>query len=116
MTSHTQYVARSTKVAARMVGDEMMIMSGGDSTLFALNGTAALLWAAADGVTPLEDIVERHVCARFDVDRPTAVRDAEEMLEQLAKHAIVLLADAPILHRETPPQESGTMDSMLQSR
>ena len=26
--SGTQYVARSTKVAARMVGDELMIMSG----------------------------------------------------------------------------------------
>ena len=41
--SEQQYVARSTRVAARMVGDEMMIMSGRDSTLFVLNGTAALL-------------------------------------------------------------------------
>ena len=90
-----RYVARSTKVAARMVGDEMMIMSGGDSTLFALNGTAALLWAAADGVTPLDDIVERHICARFDVDPAVAFRDAEEVVEQLAEHGILLLSDEP---------------------
>jgi hypothetical protein len=92
-----RYVARSTKVAARMVGDEMMIMSGRDSTLFALNATAAALWEAADGVTPLADIVEQRICARFEVDRDTALRDAEEMLGQLAEHGIVTVSDVPIL-------------------
>jgi hypothetical protein len=94
--SGTRYVARSPKVAARMVGDEMMIMSGRDSTLFALNTTAALLWEAADGVTPLRDIVDRHICARFDVNPSTALGDAEEMLAQLAGHGIVIVSDAPI--------------------
>src|SRR5262245_31784602 len=91
-----RYVARSTQVAARMVGDEMMIMSGRDSTLFALNGTAAVLWQAADGVTPLEDIVARSICASYEVEPATALRDAEELVEQLAGHGILLLADTPI--------------------
>jgi hypothetical protein len=95
--SEKRYVARSTKVAARMIGDEMMIMSGRDSTLFALNRTAALLWEAADGVTPLEDIVGRQICARFDVEPGAALRDAEEVVEQLAGHGLLLLSEAPLV-------------------
>ena len=94
--SGTQYVARSTKVAARMVGDELMIMSGRDSTLFALNGTAALIWEAADGVTPLPDIVERHICTTFDIDAATALADAEEVVGALATHGVVRVSHEPI--------------------
>ena len=91
-----RYVARSTKVAARMVGDEMMIMSGRDSTLFALNGTAAVLWQAADGVTPLADIVEQRICAAFEVDRAVALRDAEELVDALAGHGILRVSNVPV--------------------
>ena len=94
--SRTRYVARSPKVAARMVGDEMMIMSGRDSTLFTLNGTGAALWEAADGVTPLEDLVRQGICARFDVEFAVAMRDAEALVEQLAGHGLILLSDAPM--------------------
>ena len=90
------YVVRSTKVAARMVGDELMIMSGRDSTLFALNGAAALIWKAADGVTPLADIVSEHICANFDVDAATAMRDSADVVEQLAQHGLLHTSDAPI--------------------
>src|SRR5215210_7893094 len=90
------YVSRSTKVAARMVGDQMMIMSGKDATLFALNGTAAVLWQAADGVTPLADIVEQHICAEFEVEPDVALRDAEELVEELAGDGILLVSDAPM--------------------
>jgi hypothetical protein len=104
--SGVRYVARSTKVAARMVGDELMIMSGRDSTLFALNGTAALIWAAADGVTPLPDIVERHICTTFDVDAVTALADAEQVVSDLAKHGVVRVSPEPITDGDTTPPES----------
>ena len=94
--SATRYVARSRDIAARRLGDELMIMSGRDSTLFELNGTAALLWDAADGVTPLDDIVARTICATYDIDTAMAVRDAEELVEQLAGHGLLFLSDAPI--------------------
>ena len=99
--SASRYVARSPKVAARMVGDELMIMTGRDSTLFALNGTAALLWKAADGVTPLADIVAEHVCTIFDVELATAMRDSEEILDQLSAHGLVAVSDAPIAQGES---------------
>jgi len=94
--SDTRYVARSTQVAARMIGDEMMIMSGRDSMLFALNEMAAILWGAADGVTPLDEIVARTICANFEVDPDVAFRDAEELVDQLAGHGILLVSNAPI--------------------
>ena len=94
--SGTQYVARSTNVAARMVGDELMIMSGRDSTLFALNGTAALIWEAADGVTPLSEIVAHQICAKFEIDAETALADAEQVVGDLATHGVVRVSPEPI--------------------
>jgi len=90
------YIARVREVAARMVGTEMMIMSARDSTLFSLNETAATIWQAADGVTPLSEIVEQKVCGEFDVDPEAAMRDAEELVEGLAQHGILRVSDSPI--------------------
>lgn len=94
--SANRYVARATKVAARMIGGEMMIMSGADSSLYSLNETASILWQAADGLTPLSQIVERHICAEYAVDPATALRDAEELSEELARHGILVLSDVPL--------------------
>jgi coenzyme PQQ synthesis protein D (PqqD) len=93
--SETRYVARSPQVAARRLGDEMMVMSAADSTLFTLSEVAAAIWEAADGVTPLEEIVSRKVCSEFDVDPQTALRDAQALVEALAGHQILLLSDRP---------------------
>ena len=91
-----KYIARSSAVAARRLGSEMIIMSAADSTLFSLNETAAVIWQAADGRTRLSEIVERHVCEEFDVTPEQAFRDAAELAEQLATHGIVHLSDTPL--------------------
>ena len=52
-----RYIARSTQIAARVLGGEMMIMSAVDSTFFTLNEVATAVWQAADGRTPLSEIV-----------------------------------------------------------
>jgi hypothetical protein len=96
------YVARSSRLAARKLGEEMLVMSGHGSTLFTLNPTATILWQAADGVTPLDEIVERRICAEFDVKPQEALRDAEELAADLAKHGILLVSEQPI----TSPQPS----------
>lgn len=90
------YIARSKEVAARMLGGEMMIMSGRDSTLFSLNATAAAIWQAADGVTPLDEIVMQHVCLAFEVEPEVALPDAEELVRGLADKGILKVSDAPI--------------------
>jgi hypothetical protein len=91
-----QYVTRSPEIAARRLGDEMMIMSARDSTLFTLNPVATAIWEAADGSTSLDEIVARRICVAFDVEPGVALRDAEALAERLAGHGILLLSDAPL--------------------
>jgi hypothetical protein len=90
------YIARSPRIAARMLGKEMLVMAGQGSTLFTLNPTATILWQAADGVTPLDEIVEGRICTEFEVPREQALRDAEALAEELARHGILLHSEKPI--------------------
>jgi hypothetical protein len=100
------YIARSTAIAARMLGGEMMIMSAVDSTFFRLNEVATVIWQAADGRTPLSEIVEQRVCQEFDVEPEQARRDAEQFVSELSKHGILLVSDEPI-----GPTKPGTAES-----
>lgn len=93
------FLARDPRVAARCLDGEMMIMSGRDSTLFTLNKTATILWQAADGTTPLPQIVRENICSQFDVEPEAALRDAEDLARQLATHEILQISDQPILPR-----------------
>ena len=99
------YVARSPRVAARRLGEEMLVMSGQGSTLFTLNPTATILWQAADGATPLDEIVEHRICTNFEVKPEDAMRDAEALAADLAKHGILLVSEEPIVRPETLTQE-----------
>lgn len=91
-----KYIARSTAVAARNLGGEMIIMSAVDSTLFSLNEVATVIWQAADGRTPLSEIVESRVCEEFDVQPDVAYVDAAELAEELSRLGVLLLSDHPI--------------------
>jgi hypothetical protein len=96
------YVARSPRIAARKLGEEMLVMSGQGSTLFTLNPTATILWQAADGATPLKEIVERRICSEFEVQPEQAMRDAEMLAEDLAEHGILLISEEPITRPDAP--------------
>jgi len=99
------YIARSREIAARNLGGEMMIMSPRNSTLCNLNGVGTLIWEAADGQTPLEEIVAGRVCAEFDVEPAQALKDAESFAWELAELGILLLSDQPIA--SVPPHSYG---------
>src|SRR6202050_1317120 len=100
------YVARSPRLAARRLGEEMLGVSGRASTLFTLNPTATILWQAADGSTPLDEIVERRICSEFEVQTEEAMRDAEALAEDLARHGILLISEQPIPKPAASVQES----------
>jgi hypothetical protein len=104
------FVARSPRIAARMLGDEMLVMSGHDSTLFTLNPTATILWRAADGATPLDEIVQRRICPEFEVRPEDALQDAEDLAENLAKHGILLISEQPISEQPISEQPVGKLD------
>jgi hypothetical protein len=95
------YVARNPRVAARSLDGEMMIMSGRDSTLFTLNKTATILWQAADGATPLEEIVQQKICTEFEIEPGEALRDAETLARDLASHGILHISEEPIVRGES---------------
>jgi len=95
------YVARNPRVAARSLDGEMMIMSGRDSTLFTLNKTATILWQAADGATPLEQIVQQKICTEFEVGSGEALRDAETVARDLASHGILQISEEPIVRGDS---------------
>ena len=91
-----RYIARSPKIAARKLGEEMIVMSAVDSSLFTLNEVAATIWQSADGRTPLSQIVANQVCEQFEVSEDEAMRDAEEFVAQLSGHGILMVSDQPI--------------------
>lgn len=91
-----KYVARSKTIASRMFGSETAIMSAVDSTLFVLNEVATEIWLAADGKTPLSDIIKYRICEEFEVNPEEAYSDAEEFVDALARHGILQTASSPI--------------------
>lgn len=90
------YIAKSTMVAARMLGGETMVMSAIDSTFFTLDEVASVIWHAADGQTPLGRIVKERVCSEYDVAPDVALHDAEEFVRELSRHGILLVSDQPM--------------------
>ena len=68
--------------------------------------TCDLIWQAADGRTPLSEIVERRVCQEFDVEPEVAWQDAEQFVTELSQHGILLVSDQPI-----PEPELGTAEA-----
>jgi hypothetical protein len=96
LSGSKRYVARSKDIAARRLGGETMIMSGRDSTLYTLNEVATVIWEAADGSTPLDEIVTRRVCAEFDVTPEEAMQDADALVAEMSNHGILQISDTPI--------------------
>jgi hypothetical protein len=92
-----RYIARSSAIAARLLGDEMMVMSTADSTFFTLNEVASVIWQAADGRTPLSEIVVDKICQEFDVDQEQAQRGADRFVDELSQHGILLVSDKPLI-------------------
>jgi hypothetical protein len=101
-----KYIARSSAIAARLIGGEMMIMSAADSTFFTLNEVATMIWQAADGRTRLSDIVARKICPEFEVDPDRAASDADEFVNDLSRHGILLVSDEPITNSPAAPPEA----------
>jgi hypothetical protein len=91
-----KYISPSPNTPSRMLGGEMMVMSVVDSTLFNLNPTASLLWQAADGITPLSEIVRHHILPNFEVEFEAAYQDALAFAQELARHGILRITDQPV--------------------
>jgi hypothetical protein len=101
METTEMYLTQSNDIAARSLGDDTVIMSTVDSTIFMLNSVGTAIWNAADGETPLSRIIDERICSEFDVTDEQAAADAKEFVDELAKHGILQIHDAPV-----PPKEA----------
>jgi hypothetical protein len=96
MPENSTYIARSSAIAARALAGEMMVMNSVDSTFFTLNEVATAIFQAADGKTPLREIVRGRICEEFDVDPEQAQADAEQFVAELSGYGILLVSDQPL--------------------
>jgi hypothetical protein len=96
------YVARASRLAARRLATETIILCPDDSGLYVLNAVGTAVWEAADGTTPLSAIIERVICQEFDVDPDTAAKDASLFIDGLREHGILTVSDHPIEGGEQP--------------
>ena len=96
MPENCIYIARSSAIAARALAGEMMVMNSADSTFFTLNEVATAIFQAADGRTPLREIVRDKVCEQFDVDPVQAEADAELFVTELSSHGVLLVSSQPL--------------------
>ena len=101
MPENCTYIARSSAIAARALAGEMMVMNSIDSTFFTLNEVATAIFQAADGQTPLQEIVRGTICEQFDVDPEQAQADAEQFVAELSSHGILLVSDQPLSSEAT---------------
>ena len=101
MPENSVYIARSSAIAARALAGEMMVMNSADSTFFTLNEVATAIFQAADGHTPLREIVRDRICEEFDVGPEQAQADAEQFVAELSGHGILVVSNQP-LSSETP--------------
>lgn len=90
------YIAKNKSVAARALGDEVIIMSSANATLYTLNGVGRAIWESADGRTTLAKIIDHKVCDEFEVSRDEALRDAEQFVGELAAQGLLVTSEEPI--------------------
>src|ERR1700684_1827540 len=95
MPENCIYIARSSAIAARALAGEMMVMNSADSTFFTLNEVATAIFQAADGRTPLEEIVRERICEQFGIDPEQAQAAAEAFVTELSGHGILLVSNPP---------------------
>lgn len=96
MSETCTYIARSSAIAARALAGEMMVMNSADSTFFTLNEVGTAIFQAADGRTPLREIVSGRICEQFDVDPDEAQADAERFVAELSSHGILKVSNQPL--------------------
>jgi len=101
MESTEMYLAQSPDIAARTLGDDTLIMSTLDSTIFMLNSVGTTIWNAVDGATPLSRIIDEKVRTEFDVSDEQAMADAMEFVDELVKHGILSVSESPVAPKET---------------
>lgn len=84
---------KNSKIVARKTGSEYVLIPVSDNiadmeAVYTLNETGAFIWDLIDGKRSIEEIAEELV-KEFDVDSPTATKDVNELVEDLAEYLVI---------------------------
>ena len=79
---------RSTNVAARVYGNDAVIISPEEGMVRMLNPTATRIWQLADGSRSVEDIAVA-LAGEFEVDVAQAQQSVTALLEALTERQLV---------------------------
>jgi coenzyme PQQ synthesis protein D (PqqD) len=88
------YISQNPHAAWRVYDGEAVILCADDSSLNTLNAVGTLIWEAADGRTPLSEIVAK-ICDQFDVDPAQAERDSAAFIDDLCRRRLLSLSAMP---------------------
>lgn len=83
-------VRQRSEVAARIIGEEAVVITPGDSRVHELDPVATFVWQLCDGERTGWHLVDE-VVASFDVDRDRAARDLDGLLHTLSEKGLVEL-------------------------
>ncbi len=90
-----KYIAPDPDVAARLINNEIIILTPFDGVLHNLNPVATYVWCLMDGKHRLKDII-LCLCSEYDVLFPAAERDVMHFVEDMLAKRIIVLSDKPI--------------------
>jgi hypothetical protein len=76
------------KIVLREEGDEAFLFNPDNGDIKTLNETGILVWKLCNGKNSKDDIVSG-VVKDYDVDKKTAEKDVEELLQELKKGSLI---------------------------
>jgi len=89
MVSLDDSIKKHRPLAAREVAGEVVIMTGADAKLHALNEVGTFVWGLLDSETQVARIVSA-VVENFRVDREAAERDVLKFLDDMIEKDILV--------------------------
>jgi hypothetical protein len=80
--------------AAQRVGEEIVVLTPGDSKLHTLDGVGGRIFELSDGSRPVSEIALRLV-EEYEVDLETAEADAATFVASLVDRKVLVLSEKP---------------------
>ncbi len=81
-------ITKAEDIISRRVGDDVVVIKDDGQSLYVLNKTAAFIWDMCDGVSGIEDIVQK-LCERFEVTPEEAREDVKKIIKVLTKMGVI---------------------------
>ena len=84
--------AQNSEIAWRSYEDEAVLVSPRDSRVMVLNSTGSTIWKALEHPRTIAECADI-LAEIFDIDEKTALRDTEDLIEELLKKDLVVEKD-----------------------